>query len=76
VYGAGFTGIELASELPKRLAHIPNHRIVLVENAEQAGPELGPRTRLIILQALKNLGIQVELGSAVAAIDADGVTLM
>lgn len=74
MYGAGFTGIELATELLKCLAHIPNHHIV-VENAEQPGPELGPGTRLIILQALKNLGIQVELGSAVAAIDADGVTL-
>ncbi|KAJ5194751.1 uncharacterized protein N7498_008189 [Penicillium cinerascens] len=75
VCGAGFTGIELATELPKRLVHIPNYRVVLVENAEQVGPELGPGPRPIIIQALKDLGIEVKLGSAVAAVDADGVTL-
>ena len=75
VCGAGFTGIELATELPKRLVHIPNYRVVLVENAEQVGPELGPGPRPIIIQALKDLGIEVKLGSAVAAVDTDGVTL-
>ena len=75
VCGAGFTGIELATELPKRLARIPDSRIVLVETAEQVGPELGPGPRPVITQALKDLGVEVKLGSAVAAIDADSVTL-
>ncbi|KAJ5127823.1 hypothetical protein N7448_008602 [Penicillium atrosanguineum] len=75
VCGAGFTGIELATELPKRLARIPDYRVVLVENAEQVGPELGPGPRPVITQALKDLGIEIKLGSAVAAVDADGVTL-
>lgn len=75
VCGAGFTGIELATELPKRLTHIPNSRIVLVGNADQVGPVLGPGPRPIINQALKDLGVEVKLGTAVVAIDADGVTL-
>ncbi|KAJ6134001.1 hypothetical protein N7523_000323 [Penicillium sp. IBT 18751x] len=75
VCGAGFTGIELATELPARLAQMPNHRIVLVDSAEQVGPELGPGPRPTITQALEDLGIEVKLGSAVAAVDANGVTL-
>lgn len=75
VCGAGFTGIELVTELPKRLAHIPNYRVVLVENAEQAGSGLGPGTRPVIAQALKDLGVEVKLGSPVAVVDADSVTL-
>ncbi|KAJ5682918.1 hypothetical protein N7462_006083 [Penicillium macrosclerotiorum] len=75
VCGAGFTGIEIVTELPKRLAHIPNHRIVLIDNSEQVGQQLGPGPRPAITQALENLGVELKLGSAVAAIDADGVVL-
>jgi NADH dehydrogenase FAD-containing subunit len=75
VCGAGFTGIEAATELPKRLRHIANSRIVLVENANDVGPELGPGPRPIIIEALNELGVEVKLGSAVTAIDTDSVTL-
>ncbi|KAF3387479.1 NADH dehydrogenase-like protein [Penicillium rolfsii] len=75
VCGAGFTGLEIVTELPKRLAHIPDHRIVLIDNSDQVGQQLGPGPRPVIMQALKSLGIEVRLGSAVAAIDADGVVL-
>ncbi|KAJ5089769.1 hypothetical protein N7532_008453 [Penicillium argentinense] len=75
VCGAGFTGIELATELPKRLPKDLNARIVMVESADQLGPELGPGPRPIITQALNELGIEFKLGSPVTAIDADGVTL-
>lgn len=75
VCGAGFTGLEIVTELPKRLAHIPNHRIVLIDNSEEVGQQLGPGPRPVITKALKDLGIEVRLGSAVAAIDADGVVL-
>lgn len=74
VCGAGFTGIELATELPKRLMN-SNTRIVVVEGAKELGPELGPGPRPIITQALKELGIEVKLGSLVSAIGADSVTL-
>lgn len=76
VCGAGFTGIELAAEMPKRLqGRITNPRIVLVDSADVLGPELGPGPRPTIAQALKDMGVEVKLGSAVVAIDADGVTL-
>lgn len=75
VCGAGFTGIEAAAELPKRLSHIQNARIILVSSADQVGPEFASNSRSVITQALTELGVELKLGSAVTAIDADGVTL-
>ncbi|KAF3805826.1 NADH dehydrogenase-like protein [Colletotrichum gloeosporioides] len=75
VCGAGFTGIELATELPKRLGHIDKTRIVLVDGAQEVGPELGPGPRPIIQQALEELHIEVKLGSAVSTVDGEGVIL-
>lgn len=75
VCGAGFTGIEAAAELPKRLSHIQKARIILVSSADQVGPEFAPNSRSVITQALTELGVELKLGSAVTAIDADGVTL-
>ncbi|KAJ5413621.1 hypothetical protein N7509_000248 [Penicillium cosmopolitanum] len=75
VCGGGFTGIELATELPKRLGHISDYRVVLVENADQIGLALGPGPRPVITQALEDLGIEVKAGSPVAKIDPDGVSL-
>lgn len=78
VVGAGFTGIELACELPTRLRATLGdgpHRIVLVERAAEVGPDLGPGPRPVIEQALDSLGIERVLGQAVAALDAEGVVL-
>ncbi|EFQ32759.1 hypothetical protein CGRA01v4_09299 [Colletotrichum graminicola] len=76
VCGAGFTGIELVAEIPKRLKHLTNLRIILVEGADQIGPELGPGPRPVITEALESLAIEVRLGSAVAAVDSESVTLI
>ncbi|KAJ5651792.1 hypothetical protein N7507_009218 [Penicillium longicatenatum] len=75
ICGAGFTGIEAAAELPKRLGHMPNVRVILVSGADQIGPDFAPSSRSVITQALTELGVELKLGSAVTAIDADGVTL-
>ncbi|KAF9871444.1 hypothetical protein CkaCkLH20_11091 [Colletotrichum karsti] len=75
VCGAGFSGIELAAELPSRLTHINSPKIILVESAEELGPELGPGPRPTIKKALKELGVEVRLGSPVSAVDAEGVEL-
>ena len=75
VCGAGFTGVELATELPRRLNLNSKFNIILVENADAIGPELGPGPRPSIMQALHDLNIQVKLGSAVTTIDAGGLTL-
>ncbi|KAM7184001.1 hypothetical protein V8F20_012400 [Naviculisporaceae sp. PSN 640] len=77
VCGGGFTGIELATELPKRLSrhNINGARVILVESSEEVGPELGSGPRPTILQALQDLNVEVKLGSRVTAVDSKGVTL-
>ncbi|KAL1851977.1 hypothetical protein Daus18300_012400 [Diaporthe australafricana] len=76
VCGAGFTGLELAAELPKRLlGQIANPRVVLVESADQLGPGLGPGPRPVIAQALGDLKVEVRTGTAVSSVDAEGLTL-
>lgn len=76
VCGGGFTGIELAAELPKRLlGHIANSRVILIESADEIGPELGPGPRPAITQAMKEVGVQVKTGAAVSSVSAKGITL-
>lgn len=75
VCGAGFTGIELAAELPKRLQHIAHPRIILVGKEPELGSSLGSGPRPTITAALKALGVETKLGSGIAAIDPEGVTL-
>lgn len=76
VCGAGFTGIELAAELPKRLlGHITNPRIIMVESADEIGPGLGPGPRPVITQAMNDLKVEVKTGTAVLSVDAEGLTL-
>ncbi|MDN2705749.1 FAD-dependent oxidoreductase [Janthinobacterium sp. SUN100] len=78
VAGGGFTGIELAAELPARLRAILGEdadiKVIIVERAPDIGPDLGPGPRPVIEQALAELGVECRLGSAVAAIDGDGLT--
>lgn len=78
VAGGGFTGLEIATELPERLRGIlgaeADIKIVIVERADMIGPDLGSGPRPTIDQALAELGIESRLGSAVASIDADGLT--
>ncbi|KAH8773732.1 hypothetical protein F5883DRAFT_455081 [Diaporthe sp. PMI_573] len=76
VCGAGFTGIELAAELPKRLLdHIGNPRVILIESTDQLGPALGPGPRPVIAQAMKELGVEVKTSAVVSSVDAEGLTL-
>ncbi|KAM6524390.1 hypothetical protein FSOLCH5_004992 [Fusarium solani] len=77
VWGGGLTGIELAAEFPRLLHNMDNVRIVLVESAQDLGPELGagPRPTITITKILKHLRIKVKLWSAVTAIKNSGVAL-
>jgi NADH dehydrogenase len=78
VIGAGFTGIELATELPDRLRKatgVNDVRVVLVERADTVGPELGPGPRPEVLAALAHAGVQVRLSASLACVDRDRVTL-
>ncbi|UXJ55570.1 NAD(P)/FAD-dependent oxidoreductase [Pseudomonas citronellolis] len=78
VAGGGFTGIEIACELPERVRHVLGEdaevRVVIVERSHVIGPDLGPGPRPQIEQALDELGVVRFLGAAVNAIDADGLS--
>ncbi|MBY4945256.1 NAD(P)/FAD-dependent oxidoreductase [Cupriavidus respiraculi] len=77
VVGGGFTGLEVATELPGRLRAILGDdvrpRIVVVERSEAIGPDLGPGPRPQILEALAHLGIETRVGAGVVSVDAGGV---
>jgi NADH:ubiquinone reductase (H+-translocating) len=82
VVGAGFTGLEVATQLVERLGSLAARsgavhelRVVLVEREGVVAPDLGPASRSVIETALRDLGIEVRLGAPVAEVGADGVRL-
>lgn len=79
VVGAGFTGIEIAAEMPSRLRAVLGEeaavKVVMVERDGVIGPDLGAGPRPVITEALSELGVTWRLGSGVAAADEGGVTL-
>jgi len=79
VVGGGFTGIELATELPARLRKILGQdariRVVVVERGEAIAPGMSAEARAIIEMALRDARIETRVGVGVAALDANGATL-
>lgn len=78
VVGAGFTGLETATELVGRLARLfPARapRVVLVERTAHVAPEYGPDARAVIEAALGELGIEVRTAATVAEITDGAVAL-
>ena len=79
VVGAGFTGIETASDMPERLrailGQVANVRVLMLEYAPVVGPELGAGPRPVIEEALREVGVETFTSSGVAAIEADGVVI-
>jgi NADH:ubiquinone reductase (H+-translocating) len=79
VIGAGFVGLELATELVGRLAAIAGGeagvRVVLVERERHVGPELGSGPRPVIEDALDALGVERRLGTVVTGYDGRVVEL-
>ena len=77
VVGCGFTGIEVATELPKRLRESFGAdaaiRVVVIGAQDDMGPDLGPNPRPYVSEAFDSLGIEAVLGSGVVSIDAYGV---
>ena len=78
IAGGGFTGIETAADMPQRLRAIfgdgADIRVVILEQADAIGPDLGPGPRPLISEALSDLGVEVLTATAATAIDAEGVT--
>lgn len=76
IAGCGFTGIEVACEMPSRLRSIlgeNNYQVVVVERAGAIGPDLGPGPRPVIEKALEALGIKVYTGESVASVQEDAL---
>ncbi|MCU6684833.1 NAD(P)/FAD-dependent oxidoreductase [Leclercia sp. H6W5] len=79
VCGGGFTGIELATELPARLrARFGDNtqtKVIVVERGAVIGGRYSEELRHTIEEASKELGVEWRLNSEIEAIDARGVTL-
>ncbi|WP_424630628.1 NAD(P)/FAD-dependent oxidoreductase [Bradyrhizobium sp. SYSU BS000235] len=79
VAGAGFTGIEAATELPSRLRTIfgknANPRVIIVDRNSAVAPDMGEGPRPIIEEALRKLGVETRLSAGVASLDKSGITL-
>jgi NADH dehydrogenase len=79
VCGGGFTGIEVAAEMPSRLRAIlgprAKVRVVIVDRNEVIAPAMGPHPRPLIEKALRETGVETRLGVGVSALSESGVTL-
>ncbi len=79
VAGGGFTGIEVATELPSRLRKIFGQdekiQVILVDRSPNIASDMGDEARPHIMQALDQLGITTLTGTGITGVDVDGVTL-
>lgn len=79
VVGGGFTGIEVATEIPSRLRSLlgdrASIRVVIVDRGDAIAPDMGAGPRPIIEAALRDLRIETRLGAGVEGLDEHGVTL-
>src|SRR5438552_2844714 len=81
IIGAGLTGIEVAAEMPGRLAAVlADHpqarpRVILADRAKGIGSDMGEGACSVIAEALTALHVETRPGVEVAAIDAGGATL-
>lgn len=79
VCGGGFTGIEMALELPGRLRDIlgaeAKTRVVVVERGAQLGSRYSEALRNVIVDASAELGVEWRVNAEVESVDASGITL-
>ena len=87
VVGAGLTGIEVATEMTRRLGDIVSKsgvlksgvpetaRVILADHQSAIGADMGDDARPEIERALRELGVETRTGVAICAVDARGATL-
>ncbi|RXG99297.1 NAD(P)/FAD-dependent oxidoreductase [Bradyrhizobium zhanjiangense] len=78
VVGAGFTGIEVAAEMPARLTRAGisgSRRIILVDPNPAVGATIGAQARPVIETALASLDVEMRLGVRVVLVEAGGMHL-
>lgn len=78
VCGGGFTGIELATELPARLRAILGDttpiRVIIADRSPAVGGRYSQELCDVIKQASEELGVEWMLNAEIAAINEQGVT--
>lgn len=78
VVGAGFTGLEVATEMVHRLRDLAapeRPRIVLLDRSPVTGKPLGPGPHAEIEAALSALGVETRLGVTVERVEPEAVHL-
>jgi NADH dehydrogenase len=78
VVGAGFTGIEVAAEMPDKFVRAGvtgARRIVLVDPNPVVGATIGDQARPVIETALSSLEVETRLGVRVTEVSASGIML-
>jgi NADH:ubiquinone reductase (H+-translocating) len=80
VVGAGLTGIEVATEMVKRLrgmafAENDSFRVILADNKPRVGSDMGESAIPLIETALQSLGIETRVGVEIASLDDRGAYL-
>ena len=81
IIGAGFTGIELATEMRGRLAEhggaarADRARVILLDAAPMVSEDLGPGPRPHVLEALQAARVEVRLNTTVRRVEGDQLTL-
>jgi NADH dehydrogenase len=81
IVGGGFTGVEIACELPERLKNIAEKsgnsdevRVIIIDHND-IGSTLGANPQPILNKVLQNLQIETKTNTHVVSIQADSVTL-
>jgi NADH dehydrogenase len=75
IIGAGLTGIEVATEMPGRLAALGNGHVILADRASWIGSDMGQEARNVIEEALTSLQVEARAGSALLSVDSEGAML-
>jgi NADH:ubiquinone reductase (H+-translocating) len=78
VVGAGFTGIEVATEMPGKLDRAGvtgDRRIILVDPNAAVGVTIGDNARPVINEALSAIGVETRLGVKVTAVEPNAIAL-
>ncbi len=78
VVGAGFTGIEVAAEMPARLDKAGvsgKRRVILVDPDHMVGASIGAHGAPVVSEALQALGVETRCGVRVNEVDGTGATL-
>lgn len=80
VIGAGLTGVEIAAELPSRLASIAGEaarggiRVILADRTPKISQGMGA-AQPVIEQAMRELGVELMPGISLKSVDARGIEL-